>query len=116
MCGTAIEFLTKGCRVCGSDPFPTAPPGREGYSSSASAGSGSHPHPVQVVQATREAAKNPSGSALSGSDEVTVSGELSLQQRKHMSSYRLDLARIEPDRMISRLLVEHEVAARELRR
>ena len=109
LCGTAIEFLTKGCRVCGSDPFPTTPPGREGYSSSASAGS-------EAVQATREAAKNPSGSALSSSDEVTVSGELTLQQRKHISSYRLDLARIEPDRMIARLLVEQEVAARELRR
>ena len=101
LCGTAIEFFTKGCHVCGSEPFRiTSPGGREATDPMGSAGSHAVSQPPRWLQP----------------HEVPVSGVVTQRQLKGMLSYRLDLARLQPDRMIARLLVEHEMAARKFHR
>ena len=137
--GTIIEFRTKGCRVSETvSPSAHAEDGGGGHGGGGGGGlrdgndesrapvdggaAGSKPPSFAQAAAARGAEGEgcpPQPPRLPPHllpHEVPISGEVGRQQAKAMTSFSLDLSLPLPDRCIARLLVEHEVAARQLRR
>ncbi|GAX74712.1 hypothetical protein CEUSTIGMA_g2160.t1 [Chlamydomonas eustigma] len=107
--GTDVKVLTAGCKVCETDPF---------NEELVWSGLGMVCENAERRQRSTEVRPGlpAGGGQMCGLDEeessVCVSGRMSLQQRRAMASFELDLAQPAPDRMIARLLVEQEVHAR----